>query len=84
MRTETSIYHSKGKRRSQAALAKRIKEITETRVRYGYRRDHVLLKREGWAVNAKRNFRLYKELGPQPRNKLPIALLNRWAAHGPP
>ena len=56
---------------------KRIKEIAETRVRYGYRRVHVLLKREGWAVNAKRNYRLYNELGLQLRNKLPIALLNQ-------
>ena len=28
-------------------LNKRIKEIAETRVRYGYRRIHVLLRREG-------------------------------------
>jgi putative transposase len=53
-RAETSTYHYKGKRRSQAALVKRIKEIAETRVRYGYRRIHVLLKREGWVANAKR------------------------------
>src|SRR4051794_35791525 len=33
---------------------KRIKEIVETRVRYDYRRIHVLLRREGWRVNAKR------------------------------
>jgi putative transposase len=71
LRTETSTYHYKGKRRSQAALVKRIKEIAETRVRYGYRRVHVLLRREGWAVNAKRIYRLYKELGLQLRNKVP-------------
>ena len=35
-------------------LRKRIKEIVETRVRYGYRRIHVLLRREGWAINLKR------------------------------
>ncbi len=71
LRTETSTYHYKGKRRSQAALVKRIKEIAETRVRYGYRRVHVLLRREGWEVNAKRIYRLYKELGLQLRNKTP-------------
>jgi len=69
--TETSTYHYKGKRRSQAALIKRIREIAETRVRYGYRRVHVLLRREGWIVNAKRIYRLYKELGLQLRNKVP-------------
>jgi putative transposase len=40
-------------------------------VRYGYRRVHVLLRREGWAVNAKRIYRLYKELGLQLRNRVP-------------
>ncbi len=30
------------------------------RVRYGYRRLHVLLQREGWHVNHKRVYRLYK------------------------
>ena len=47
------------------------KEIAETRVRYGYRRIHVLLRREGWPVNAKRVYRLYQELGLQLRNKTP-------------
>ena len=40
----------------------------ETRVRYGYRRIHVLLRREGWDVNPKRIYRLYKEIGLQLRN----------------
>lgn len=40
-----------------------MREIAETRVRYGYRRIHVLLRREGWDVNAKRIYRLYKEMG---------------------
>ena len=50
---------------------KRIKEIAETRVRYGYRRIHVLLRREGWEVNAKRVCRLHREMGLQLRNKAP-------------
>jgi putative transposase len=48
LRKETSTYHYKSKRRSQAALVQRLREIAETRVRYGYRRIYVLLKREGW------------------------------------
>ena len=52
-------------------LSKRIKEIAETRVRYGYRRIHVLLRREGWPVNVKRVCRLYREKGLQLRNKSP-------------
>ena len=71
LRTDPSTYHYKGKRASQAGLTRRIKEIAETRVRYGYRRIHVLLQREGWTVNAKRIYRLYKGLGLQLRNKTP-------------
>lgn len=38
----------------------RLKELAGVRVRYGYRRLHVLLQREGWQVNAKRVYRLYR------------------------
>jgi putative transposase len=40
-------------------------------VRYGYRRVHVLLQREGWVVNVKKVYRIYNELGMQLRNKTP-------------
>ncbi len=68
---QKSSYFYKPRRPSQAALKQRIKEISETRVRYGYRRIHVLLQREGWEVNVKRVYRLYTELGLQIRNKRP-------------
>ena len=68
---DRSTYHYRSRRTEQAGLEKRIKEIAETRVRYGYRRIHVLLRREGWAVNAKRVCRLYREMGLQLRNKTP-------------
>ncbi|WFU51690.1 hypothetical protein [Sinorhizobium terangae] len=35
---------------SQAELKTRLKEIAQTRVRYGYRRVHMLLRCDGWAV----------------------------------
>ena len=57
---DTSSYHYKSRRQSQASLKQRIKEIAETRVRYGYRRIHVLLRRECWLVNATRLNRLYR------------------------
>lgn len=66
-----STYHYQVRRPSQAALVKRIREIAETRVRYGYRRIHILLRREGWQVNAKRVYRLYCQEGLQLRNKTP-------------
>ena len=40
-------------------------------MRYGYRRIHVLLRREGWQVNTKKIYRLYREFGLQLRNKVP-------------
>ena len=71
LRVETSTYHYKSRRGDQAPLRKRIREIAETRARYGYRRIHVLLRREGWQVNPKRVYRLYRESGLQIRNKTP-------------
>ena len=45
----------------QAALRMRLKELAVTRVHYGFRRLHILLRREGWQLNAKRVYRLYSE-----------------------
>ena len=47
----------------------RLRELAASRVRFGYRRLTVLLKREGWAVNAKRIYRLYTEEGLTVRTK---------------
>jgi putative transposase len=68
---DTSSYHYKPRRRGQAELEQRIREIAETRMRYGYRRVHVLLLREGWMVNIKRTRRIYVALGLQLRAKTP-------------
>ena len=42
-------------------LGHRLRELAGTHVWYGYRRLTVLLRREGWHVNAKRIYRLYRE-----------------------
>jgi putative transposase len=55
---DTSTFHYKSRRPDQAGLEARIKEICATRVRYGYRRVHVLLRREGWPTNVKRTYRI--------------------------
>ena len=44
----------------QHALCIRLRDLAASRVRYGYRRLHVLLQREGWKINLKRVRRLYK------------------------
>jgi putative transposase len=59
------------RRDPQTALRMRLKELAVARVRYGYRRLHVLLRREGWSVNAKRIYRLYSEEGLSIRAKTP-------------
>jgi len=62
-------YHSvKDPRRD---LRARMHEIARTRVRYGYRRIHVLLKRDGWQLGKNQMYRLYREEQLQLRSKLP-------------
>ena len=68
---DTSSYHYKSRRPGQAVLEQRIKEICQTRVRYGYRRVNVLLCREGWRINHKKTYRVDREMGLQLRNKTP-------------
>ena len=55
----------------QAALKIRLKDLAQARVSYGYRRLHVLLRREGWQVNHKRVYRIYRLLGLGMRPKKP-------------
>jgi putative transposase len=55
----TLLYRSR--REPQEALRRRLREVASTHVRYGYRRLTVLLRREGWNINAKRVYRLYDE-----------------------
>ncbi len=47
----------------------RIRDLARARVSYGYRRLHILLQREGWEVNHKRVYRLYKQEGLMMRPK---------------
>ena len=61
MSRSTQRYVSR--RPSQDALWLRIRDLARGRVRYGYRRIQVLLKREGIRVNKKRVYRLYCEEG---------------------
>ena len=48
-----------------------MRDLAQSRVSYGYRRLHVLLQREGWAVNHERVYRLYSQEGLMLRKKKP-------------
>jgi putative transposase len=63
------INRYRSRRDPQSELRMRIRELAGSRVRYGYRRIAVLLRREGWVVNTKRVYRLYREEGLQVRTK---------------
>jgi putative transposase len=58
-----SVYRYRSRRPDCAQLRQRMGEIAGEKRRYGYRRIHVLLRREGWKVNWKKVYRLYRELG---------------------
>jgi putative transposase len=55
----------------QTALRMRLKDLAMSRIRYGYRRLHILIAREGWRVNHKRVYRLYREEGLAMRKRSP-------------
>jgi putative transposase len=59
----TSVWYYKAHRREDLPLRIRIRNIAETRVRYGLWRVYILLRREGWSDNHKRVYRIYKEEG---------------------
>lgn len=59
-----SVGRYRKKTKPQDELAKsKIKEIALQRPRFGYRRIHVFLKREGIAINHKKVFKLYSAMG---------------------
>ena len=64
-----SVWYAKSQARDQSALRQRIREIAMNRPRFGYLRVHVMLRREGWAINKKRVWRLYRLDGLQLRMK---------------
>lgn len=57
------VYRRVSKWPADKELRGRLKELSSERRRFGYRRLHVLLKREGWHVNWKKLYRIYREEG---------------------
>jgi len=70
MMINRSTMNYRSRRDPQHALRTRMRELAASRVRFGYRRLTVMLRREGWVVNAKRIYRLYTEDGLAVRTKV--------------
>jgi putative transposase len=66
-----SVWYYRSVKDPKLALRGRMHEIARTRVRFGYRRLHVLLRREGWVLGKNQAYRLYREENLQLRSKLP-------------
>jgi putative transposase len=71
----TMTYRSR--RDPQHALRMRLHQLAASRVRFGYRRLTVMVRREGWMVNPKRIYRLYSEDGLTVRTKVRKKLARR-------
>lgn len=71
LRFDRSSHRYRPQRDDQAFLRFRIREIAAARVRYGYRRIWIALRREGLKLNHKRVRRLYREEGLNLRIKRP-------------
>ncbi|MEG3620375.1 IS3 family transposase [Magnetovibrio sp. PR-2] len=64
-----STWQYKSRRPDVQGLRERIVELAAERRRFGYRRLHILLRREGWGVNHKAVHRIYQEEGLQVRKR---------------
>jgi putative transposase len=69
-----SVFYYRANGRSDELLRMRMNEIAAVRVRYGFWRIHVLLRREGFMDNHKRMYRVYCEEGLNLRSKRPKRL----------
>jgi putative transposase len=58
-----SLFRYSCRRVERPGLHERIEEIAALKRRYGYRRVYLRLRREGWTVNRKRVYRIYREAG---------------------
>jgi len=55
------INRYQSRRDPQDELRQRLRDLAGSRPRYGYRRLAVMLRREGWKVNTKRVYRIYRQ-----------------------
>ena len=91
--TDRASVRYRALRPDDGALRERLKALAQERRRFGYRRLHVLLRREGHAVNKKRVQRVYREerltvrrrggrkraIGTRRPIEVPLAPNHRWS-----
>jgi putative transposase len=63
VRCNRATFYYRAKRRDVTPVRHRLRELATARPRFGYRRLHILLRREGWGLNHKKTYRLYREEG---------------------
>ncbi len=68
--TRSSAYY-RSRKDPLTALRQRMRELAQTRVRFGYRRLRGMMVREGWEVGKERFYRVYIEEGLALRRKRP-------------
>jgi putative transposase len=89
MRLHRSAYYYRAHSDPLTALRQRMRELSHARVRFGYRRILMLLKREGWDVGKNRLYRIYIEENLALRRKRPwrhvsaVHRLEQRPANGP-
>jgi putative transposase len=91
--TDRTSVRYQSTRPDDGALRERLKALAQERRRFGYRRLHVLLRREGQVVNRKRVQRIYREerltvrrrggrkraIGTRRPMEIPLAANQRWS-----
>jgi len=93
VRLEPKTYRYVSQRPDDGEIRARLRVLADERRRFGYRRLHILLKRDGVRLNHERLFRLYREerlgvskrggrkraLGTRSPMSLPEAANQRWS-----
>jgi putative transposase len=75
-RARSTLRYTPADRSADKPLIRAIQRLARKHLRWGYRRNHALLERQGWPVNLKRVHRLWRQLGlrrkvrRRPQNKL--------------
>ena len=69
MGVDRSTVRYRGRRPDDALTRHRLRQLAASRRRFGYRRLHFLLGKDGYVMNHKRFRRLYKEEGLQVRKR---------------